>query len=215
MFGSAGPAPTLQATVAEGGWIRAQSRSEVTRQPRLEPNGMHLPTSAWRGFTSDLWILNPATCFSLGPGCCLLSTPRGFSGEDLWREMSQAHVSWLAEVSSVPVMPTRTSWRGKARCVAPGIRGRLTWPPRQLGVRNPVLGTLPGHLSNQNSPEETQEPPGPHTFQGLFIRTLPSLWGCFSGPGLGRGLFPEWPYPITLPSLTRNLSRLGRDDCWE
>jgi len=41
-------------------------------------------------------------------------------------------------------VPTRTSGRGKARYVAPGIRGRLTWPPRYVGVRGPVLGTLHG-----------------------------------------------------------------------
>lgn len=60
-------------------------------------------------------------------------------------------------------------------------QGRLTWPPCQVarssvGLRGLVLRTLQGYLTKQKSPGEPRQPPRPPTFQGLFIRILPSLW---------------------------------------
>lgn len=185
---------------------------------------MCFPTSAWRGLTLQLWTLNPAKCSSLGPGCCLPPTSRGFSREGLWKETPSSSCDLPRAHLPLQCQQGPTLWKGEGQMCSTKYQGRLTWPPCQVArisvrLRGLVLRTLQRYLTKQKSPGETWEPLGPPTFQGLFIRILPSLWGAPLDQNWAWASVLNSPTPPpqpthTHPSLTRN-ARPCRDGGWE
>lgn len=156
---------------------------EATRWPQTEAQWC-LPTSARRGFTIQLWSLNPAPCGSASVQTAAYSPHLEDSVGWILGKKGQRLVSCDLLISRLPppsnVMPTRTSRRGKARFVALDNRGRPTWPPSQVGVRDPVPGTLQctlptrRALGNPNSLRDLTSFRGSLSGHSLLFREL--LW---------------------------------------